>query len=322
MKRLAVAVIGAGIAGLTCARALDAAGARVVVFDKARGPGGRISTRRGDGWAFDHGAQYFTVREPAFGAVVEGWKAAGVVDEWRGRFGRFVGRFVAETPPLPRWVGVPRMSAITRALCDGLELRAGARVTGVARDGAGWAVRCEGGAVAGFDRVVVATPAPQAVPLLGAAPSIAAAAGAAKMSATWAVMLRFADRLPLPFDAVDVSASPIAWAARDSSKPGRGEAECWVLHATADWAAAHLEDDFGAVAAALAGAFEGLCAGYAPVEAMAHRWRYALVRDAVGPAAHWDAAAGIGACGDWCVGARVDSAWRSGAAMAAAVLAG
>lgn len=320
MKR--VAVIGAGIAGLSCARALDAAGARVVVFDKARGPGGRISTRRGDGWAFDHGAQYFTVREPAFGAVVAQWKAAGVVDEWRGRFGRFVGRFVAETPPLPRWVGVPRMSAITRALCDGLELRASARVTGVSRDGNGWAVTCEGGAVDGFDRVVVAVPAPQAVPLLAASPALAAAAGAAKMSATWAVMLRFADRLPVAFDAVDVSESPIAWAARDSSKPGRGDAECWVVHATADWAAAHLEDDFASVAKALTGAFAGLCAGYAPVEVMAHRWRYALVRDAVGPAAHYDAAAGIGACGDWCVGARVDSAWRSGAAMAEVMRAG
>lgn len=320
--QLEVVVVGAGVAGLACAAALGRAGARVVVVDKARGAGGRVSTRRGafgDATGFDHGAQFFTVRDADFGALAEGWRAAGLVAEWRARFGRFVGRFVAETPPLPRWVGVPGMSAVTKALAAGLDVRTGVRVSGIRPAAGRWVVDAEGGEVGRFDRVVVAVPAPQAVVLLDAVPALAAQAAAAKMSATWAVMLRFEERVPVAFDAVDVRESPISWAAREGSKPGRAAGERWVVHSTGDWAGAHLEDEAASVAKALSAAFEGLWPGQAPVEAVAHRWRFALVREAVGPAAHWDAA-GVGACGDWCVGPRVEAAWQSGVAMAAAVL--
>ena len=61
-----VAIIGAGIAGLSCASALQQAGIRVRVFEKSRGVGGRMSTRRGEGWECDHGAQYFTVSDDLF----------------------------------------------------------------------------------------------------------------------------------------------------------------------------------------------------------------------------------------------------------------
>ena len=79
------AVVGAGIAGLSCARALTEAGVRVTVLDKSRGPAGRMSTRRGDGWACDHGAQYFTARDPRFQAEVTRWLAAGVAARWQPR---------------------------------------------------------------------------------------------------------------------------------------------------------------------------------------------------------------------------------------------
>ncbi len=316
-----IAIIGAGIAGLTCARALAAAGCAVTVFEKSRGPGGRISTRRRDGAAFDHGAQFFTVRDPAFGPVAQDWAAAGMIAPWTGRFGRLVGEshYVAETPPLTRWVGVPRMSAITRRLSAGLDVKPKTRIERVARDGDRWRLTTEGGASTGaFDRVVVATPAPQAAPLLAAAPKLAALAAAAKMRPSWAVMARFAEPVRLPFDAVDVQPGPVAWLARNSSKPGRDGPECWVLLARASWAEAHVDDTFDDVAAALVKAVDDRLGGFAPVEAIAHRWRYGLLDARSGPPgvdAHLDPS-GLGACGDWCVGPRVESAWRSGRAMA------
>ena len=52
-----VAIVGAGLSGLSCAHALQAQGVKVTVFDKSRGVSGRMSTRRGDGWQADHGAR-------------------------------------------------------------------------------------------------------------------------------------------------------------------------------------------------------------------------------------------------------------------------
>jgi NADPH-dependent 2,4-dienoyl-CoA reductase/sulfur reductase-like enzyme len=85
------AVIGAGIAGLSCATVLQQAGLRVSLFDKSNGPAGRMSTRRGDGWQCDHGAQYFTARDPEFRAEVTRWVEAGVAGLWKPRLKVFDG---------------------------------------------------------------------------------------------------------------------------------------------------------------------------------------------------------------------------------------
>ena len=82
-----VAVVGAGMSGLVAARALAESGYGVQLFDKARGPGGRMATRRGEDGLFDHGAQYFTARDPRFCARVDAWLQEGVVQAWDGRFG-------------------------------------------------------------------------------------------------------------------------------------------------------------------------------------------------------------------------------------------
>lgn len=311
------AVIGAGAAGLACARALQQAGLATVVFEKARGPGGRIATKRFDtplGPAqADHGAQYFTARDPVFAAAMAGLGPA--VARWDARF-EPAGRDA-------RLVGAPRMSAIGRALADGLEVRLGVRVAAVERAGAGWRFLDEGGAVLiEAERVVVAAPAEQAAPLLAPIhPAFAALAAAARTAPSWAAMCVFDRPLDLGFDGRSFEAGPIAWAARDSAKPGRGGLETWVLHAARDWSAAHLEEAPEAVGAKLAAAFAPL-SGAEPAFVLAHRWRYAFVERAAGQDCLWDAGAGVGACGDWLLGPRVEFAWRSGAALGAAITRG
>ncbi len=84
VRPLKVAVVGAGLSGLVCARVLADHGHEVRVFDKGRGPGGRMSTRRAGPWRFDHGAQYFTVRDSRFARWVESWKKDGLVTPWKG----------------------------------------------------------------------------------------------------------------------------------------------------------------------------------------------------------------------------------------------
>ena len=316
-------VVGAGLAGLSCAQALQDAGLTVTVLDKSKGPAGRMSTRRGDGWACDHGAQYFTARNPAFCAEVSRWQQTGVAARWEPRVKVF------DRPAQPhgseeveRFVGTPRMTSPARLLADGLTLHAGLTVSALQRGADGWHVLTAEKALLKerFDAVVLAVPAPQATPLLASiSPTLAGVAAQGQMQGCWALMLRFESVLGLPFDAAFVNHGPLRWIARDNSKPGRAGQETWSLHASAAWSEAHIEADADTVAPLLIEAFKAL-GGSAPSAWSAHRWRYAITSSAVDGGCVWDAAAGLGLCGDWLNGGRVEGAWLSGQALSQQIL--
>ena len=315
-----IAVVGAGMAGLACAGALRDAGRAVTVFDKGRRPGGRIATRRADGAQFDHGAQFATARDPGFSATMQHLRAAGSVAPWPA----------ASDERDVRWVGVPGMSAMARALANGSPIVTERQVALLYATADGWRVRHlaaadirpgatseTGGELAGpFDAVLLALPAPQAVPLLGTHP-FAARAAATSYAPSWTAMAVFDPPLPGP----EVGRSkdgPVGWAARQSSIPGRpATPDAWVLQATAAWSRQNLEREATEIAPELCEAFTDV----SPASVVAQRWRYAQVEQAAGEPCLWDAAARIGACGDWCLGGRVEAAWLSGRALAASVLA-
>lgn len=313
-----VAVVGAGIAGLACAGELAATGVQVEVFEKSRGNGGRLATRRADPHAFDHGAQYFTVRDSQFAEQVARWQAAGAVAEWTGRVVSLRSGCATDTRLHRRFVGIPGMSAIGRELARGLDVHHETAVTSLAPHGSGWDVLGEHGRVLGtFDRVVVAVPAPQAAPLLAESEALATLAKHCAMAPCWAVMAAFDHRLPLDWDGAFVEDAPLGWIMRDSSKPGRPAGECWVLHASPDWTREHLEQDKSVVVAPLLDVF-AQAAGVTtrPVYAVAHRWRHALPEEPLTLPYLFDEARGLAACGDWCGGPRVEGAWLSGVSLA------
>ena len=335
---LRILTIGAGIAGLTAARRLQERGHTVTVLDKGRAPGGRVATRRilnGDAdraelaeLAFDHGAQYFTVRDGRFASEVEAWHKARVAKVWHGKLASFdsEGREPVEDAHT-RWVGVPGMSAIARHLARGLDVQCGVRVVDLARaDAAGgsraWlATLADGRALGPFDAAIVATPAPQAAPLVAASPLLSSAVGAMPMHPCWSVMVAFDDRVATPFDAAFVTSSPLGWMARDRSKPHRGLAETWVLHASAEWSLAHVDDDPDAVGPFLLNAFADLVRARLPlpVHLGAHRWRFACGHPPSNHGAVSDADLRLVACGDWCAGNRIEGAFLSGVAAADAL---
>jgi predicted NAD/FAD-dependent oxidoreductase len=317
-----IAIVGAGLAGLACARTLAAYGVRTKLFDKGRGPGGRLATRRieaaGQVFHFDHGAQYLTARGPGFGAVLDAAKAA----QW---------------PDAGRRIGQPRMSSVPRALADGLEVALSRHVTAIAGAPRDWRLRHvdatkvrvgrplpseteeEDGP---FDAVLLALPAPQAQPLLaGPAPRLAGVLDNVRMAPCWTLMAAFPSRLALA-DTLRLSGGTIAWAAREGSKPGRdGSQECWVAQASPAWSREHLEKQAPEVTTLLLAALQALqgAALPEPIFAGAHRWRYALVEAPLGAPCLWDPSLGLGAAGDWCIEARAEAAVDSGAALAAAI---
>lgn len=320
-----VAVIGAGMAGLACAQALAEAGVAVRVFDKGRGPGGRMSTRRMEPWQFDHGAQYLTVRHPDFREQVASWESAGVVQPWPARLVELRSGGARPRPDdRVRYVGVPRMNSMLHEAARHLEVRFGTQVTVLMREAEGWRpIEFSGTDLGLFQAVVVALPAPQAVELLSALPALAGPAAAVTMAPCWSVMLSFAQPLAAAFDGAFVADSPLAWAARNNSKPGRPPAEAWVLQATGEWSVRHLETAGEQVIATLLAAF-GEALGerkLAPLARTAHRWRYAAPVAPLGESCLYSAGDGIGVCGDWCLEGRVEAAWLSGRALAARLLA-
>lgn len=316
-------IIGAGLAGLACAEQLVATGHSVRIFDKGRGPGGRMSTRRIDtpqGQAtFDHGAQFCTARHAGFAAQIADWTRRGITAPW------------PDAGP-DAHVGVPGMSALVADLAQRHDVHFGTLVKGLVRDPAtgGWWMVIEGDRLGPFDAVIVATPAEQAAPLLSlhAFPMAREAAGVTS-DACWTMMLAFDAPLDLPWTvhrATDPDAA-IAWAARNSAKPGRadprsGAPDCWVVQAGAAWSRQHLERDASDIADLLRDEFTAL-AGKSlpePLVATAHRWRFArpASRSAM---ALWEGSLRLGACGDWLSEPTVEGAWASGRALASTILA-
>ncbi len=304
-----IAIIGAGIAGLSAARALQAAGHAIELFDR------RMSSKRSDAGSLDMGAQYFTARDRRFVNEVQRWQAQGWVAEWDPKLYTWQnGQLNLSPDEQTRWVGTPRMSAITRGLLGELSSHFSCRITEVFRGEQHWHLQDSEGVTYGpFSHVVIATPAPQATALLAAAPKLAGAAAGVQMEPTWAVALAFETALQTPMEGCFVQDSPLDWLARNRSKPGRdNHLDTWVLHATSHWSKQHLDLPKEAVIEHLHGAFAELLhiTMPAPTFTLAHRWLYARPAGA----REWGALADadLYVCGDWCLSGRVEGAWLSG----------
>jgi renalase len=309
-----LAIIGAGLAGLACASKLKMLGYSPCLFDKGRGPSGRMSTRRiasplGE-VSFDIGAQYFTARDDDFHLAVLHWQKLGLATPWS-----------AAGPDA--FVGTPAMNAPLKHMAAGQDIRWNARIDSMVRMPDGWQLQGEGFELEPFDMVLVALPAEQAGPLLQPhAPDLAAIATAAPSQPCWTMMAAFDRPLPIAADIITQTGS-IGWAARNSAKPGRSGPEAWVVQAGPEWSAEHLEEGPETVALALLAEFAATI-GFKmppPIVLSAHRWRYARSGNA-GRGALWNAALGLGVCGDWLLGPRVECAWLSGTQLAGVVAAG
>lgn len=309
-----IAVIGAGVAGAIAARGLAAAGERVTVFDKGRSVGGRLAQRRRAGAVFDHGAQFIRPRDPLLERLLAAGVEAGIVARWPA----------AEIDERRVYVGTPAMNTPLKLLLADVPVETDCRIVRLVRAGEGWSLEDAGGIRHGpFASVVLAIPPVQAEELLagieGGPPSaLLAAVDKARLAPCWALLLAFDPPLELAgLDARSVDGGPIAWIARSTSKPGRAGRDAWTVHASPEWSTAHLEETPEAVAPLLLEAFRAVTGigDVKPCHLEAHRWRYALVTEPVGEAALFDRASGLGLCGDWCLGGKVEAAFLSGRAL-------
>ena len=348
-----VAVIGGGMAGVVCARTLLQAGHQVTMIEKSRGFGGRMATRSTEFGGFDHGAQYFTVRDKRFAQVlltaqdqVKAWSVSTVrvLDE--------LGHVLASAPPPtePHFVAIPGMSGLVthwaqplvqpeRHNVKGAHTLLETRATLLERDALNaeqWQLRAEdseGGqhVYGGFDRVVLALPHLQAHDLLmasGHSPELRQQLNKVTVAPCWTLMVAYPNAMQpnLPhigpqWNAARSTHHRISWLARENSKPGRERIERWTVQASPTWSAKHLEDSDERVEAKLLKGFAEVTGIRAtPAYAVVHRWRFAQTQTALGQSHIFDKSLGIGLCGDWCLGHRVEDAFVSGLEMALAMV--
>ena len=312
-----IAVIGAGMAGITCARKLMEAGLMPVVFEKSRGLGGRMATRRvSDAVAFDHGAQYFTVRNPDFAALIDELRAFDAAAVWKPRSD-------AGIRGNEDWiVGQGAMNALLKPLAVDMDVRLNTHVHAVERAETGWTVSHDD-VVQNFDVVVLTVPVIQLWQLLVTELDFLDSVSAVDMAPCWALMVAFEHPVECGFDVLREDKGAISWIARNTSKPGRsGQLDCWVAHASPGWSTVNLEQDREKAADLLLPKFLQAFSVDLPVvkSAQAHRWRYSRTTIPLGRPFVALSDDSLFAGGDWTLGARVECAFESGAAMAAAVI--
>jgi renalase len=318
-----VAVVGAGLAGLTVAAQLQAHGVEVVVFDKSKGPGGRCATRRNAAGWFDHGAPSVQAVTAPFNAYLSGAHSAGVV---------------ACTDDGNTFVGQPFMNAWMRDAARGLVVKASTPIAAIEREGLAWRLRALDGPDFNaapervFDAVVVATPAEQALPLVGPSALLAEAMRMTRSNPCWTVMASWSNPLPIrqatwrnddPAAALAVAICQDDLPGRATCSDGLGEGGTrWVLHAGSDWSTHNLDASADAVTRRLLEALAqttGLRLAR-PSWCAAHRWRYAQVVEPRPEPFGWDDRLQLAACGDaWHVGQELqglERAWLSATALA------
>lgn len=334
-----MAVIGAGMSGLACAQTLAKEGASVSLFDKARGPGGRMSSKRRPTATVDLGAQAFTVRDKSFAQTVKEWHQAGCVAMWPTCcYQASSSGWLTHNDDQIRYTGAPRMSAITRHMAETLaSLPSTAQIYDTAivafeKTSSGWQLIDQNGVSYGpFDVVVISAPPPQAHALVAKWDTdLATACQASPQHGCWAGWAIFATPLPPIADvmpnwhSVATAHEVLRLATRNSTKPGREQQQESVsLLAQLTWSDTHIEFDNNIAAQRLLSAFTALFPENTAlpelIELGAHRWRYAQPAE-VGQQSYLYSQQGLALCGDSFRGSRVEDAWLSGFELANALL--
>ncbi len=333
-----IAIIGAGISGLMAARTLQDHGVRVTVFEKGRGVGGRMSTRRiGDSEAqqtFDHGAQYFTARNRDFIRHVDSWIEQGLVSRWPNKQVDEKQKIVvlesgvikSESQSSDRFVAVPGMNAICKHLAANIEVKTGTRVEKIVPIENGVEIFVDSDtnkSLGKFNRVIVSAPAAQSAELLTGFTDLANKISKIDMSPCWATMVAFDKPITDQWAGAFLHESFLSWAARNSTKHRRShDDEHVVIHAGPEWTKQHWEDDPNDVAQMMLNEFWRVTGISATTHnhLRSHRWKYAIPTDPAADGFFADETVTAVACGDWASGARVEGAFLSGVAAAGRII--
>lgn len=334
-----VAIIGAGIAGLTALQDLAAHGASVTIFDKSRGSGGRISSKKVGESSWDMGAQFMRAHTSEFAAELEQWSNKGWVAEWPVT-PWIIDKTGAKPSPdnIRRFVGMPRMTGLSRGLLGAAaEFITQTRIVSTEfisrKTKAQWYLTDDNDQRHGpFDTLVINVPPEQVLPLLPANSPFKEQIQHYTMQPCWTLLLGFSEQLTTEIDAAFVKTGPLSWIARNTTKPGRAAStdtetdtetdDAWVIQASHEWSQAHVDASREDVLTALTQAFADSLGIELPSarDTWLHRWLFSIPTQAPELGALYDSAHNLAICGDWCQQGSIEGAWISGKAAARQLL--
>lgn len=323
-------IVGAGMSGLMAANLLQDAGQQVTVLDKGRGVGGRMSTRRFGGATFDHGAQYFTVRDERFRAYVEHWLGAGVIAEWSKGFPSAEGE--KSSGKYPRYRGAEGMTQAAKALAQRVPVQLSTQVTQIDCEDGRWSLTVkslgdDSTHTHTADALLMTPPAEQTLALMRSGnvtlpDDVIQALEAITFNPCFAVLalLDKPSRVPEP-GGVFMPGEPISWLA-DNQQKGISDVPAVTIHAGPDFTREHYDDDKAQVAQALIDAARPYLGDATVLEYQVQRWRYSQPDQMHSEKTLFtDNPAPVAFAGDAFNGARVEGAALSGMAAAERLLA-
>ena len=324
MKHIEVAIIGAGVTGLATASRLSPRNYRI--FEKSRGPGGRLASKRMDAVRADIGAQFFTVRDHRFQVAVESAVAAGFVTQWKPNMGTFQDHQPIASPDhQARFVGHPYMNSLGRFLSQDIEIQTESRVQMVEPNGDLFRLILPSQEPLTADCVLVTAPVDQMVAMLQHF-DVEQLGSRFAMDPTWTTVLSVEEPLRgsagEPFDALFGGDHPLFdFIAVENSKPGR-QSNYIVVHATPEWSTQHLESDPAEISELIREAFSETFQVTTQAR-LSHRWRYARPINPKFTAQKgiYQVSPNLWVAGDYLAGGRVEGAYLSGLEAAERILA-
>ena len=311
-----IAIVGAGLAGLNLARLLGEL-ADVIVFEKSNKLGGRLSTLNEQGFSFDHGAQFFTAKNPAFQTFVKELEAHHAAEQWNARFVELkFGEIQSERTwdkDFPHYVGSPAMNSIAQYLARNIDIRFNQTITGIKKIKANWLLETANSEIGPFDWLIIAIPVEQANDLLPKNLSPKMMLQDLKMLPCFTLMLGYEIENFFDWDAAFVSDSILSWVSVNSSKPNRGKPLSIIAMSTNEWASQNLSKSDSIIINEMLNELAKI-SGKTLNEASfikLKRWRYANASKQEQALEIVDYPLKLAFCGDWCISGRIESAFMS-----------
>lgn len=321
-----IAIIGTGLAGLTLATQLRER-AHITLFEKARGVGGRLSTRYTPVYEFDHGAQYFTVKNKAFQAFTDKLLAARVIQRWEPLIAKFSDRnilkFSSWDKSLPHYVGIPRMNAIAKYLAQPHDVKLNTHITKLKRINHAWTLESDQALhFDNYDWVICTAPAAQAAMLMPVFFKHMSILQNIKMQPCFAMMLGFKTPFELPWQAAIVKNNMISWMSVNSCKPMRQPAATLVALSSNQWANEHEDITTDWITTTMLDEVIQLTQlDRQQIDYLnLHRWRYANMSKFMLTYPLIDVTNQLAACGDWCISGRIESSYLAATRLASALI--